>query len=613
MSNDLDALKLAMLARALESRHNNFDEVENLPLGKAPTSFYAYHTALRGVTVHPLRDAFAYAYLLTESEDPAHHERASRIIQKSITAQDTNPDHEWYGIWPYFYEEPLEEMERPDWNWADFCTSEMLFILFKHPECLDSSLNDTIKESFLHATNAIRKRDVTGSYTNICALGSFVTLAAARYYEWEDLWAYAIDRLRRFAAYTDQTGSFNEYNSPTYAFVTMRSLANILTYVDEPEVQRLAGRLHERVWFSLAKHFHAPTRQMAGPHSRSYATPLNDNAKLALQIGTQGLLDYFTPDNVPGSAPFPERMVCPDQLLSHFKSLTEPTQTHECFIVSNNNIPFVQGTTYLHPDFTLGTVNQSDFWHQRRPFVAYWGNANSEQFIQMRGQKNNHDFTSANSATVQSGPCALTVMNFLTKAGDRHPSLNMIKEDQFEAEDMRLRLQISGVPNDPQIHINGQPAQIGDSFAINNRVTLDLGGVYLGVCYPTGQYGSANSFGEIVQDEEGLWVDNVIYSGDNQTWNWNTLGDAGAAAAVYFASASETSREAFDTAFAKQTIDAHIADGRIKASWESATDTLAITASAIPSDRKTHASDFRTLINGEEVPFTRISEDKVAD
>jgi hypothetical protein len=203
-------------------------------------------------------------------------------------------------------------MERPDWNWADFCTSEMLFILFRHPERLDSNLNGTLEESFRHATNAIRKRDVKGSYTNICALGSFVTLAAARYYQWDDLWQYAIDRLRRFAAYTDVTGSFNEYNSPTYAFVTMRSLANILTYVDEPEVQRLAGRLHERVWYSLAKHFHAPTRQMAGPHSRSYATPLNDNAKLALQEVPVVCSIFSHPKRCPAHRLFPIEWFAPN-------------------------------------------------------------------------------------------------------------------------------------------------------------------------------------------------------------------------------------------------------------------------------------------------------------
>ena len=610
--SELDALKAAMLKRTLESQHRQFDPKEDLPVGQAPTSFYAYHTALRGVTVHPLRNAFSYAYLLTETEDADLHDRAARILHTAIEAQDTNPDHDTYGIWPYFWEEPLEAMDRPDWNWADFCSSEMLFIVYRHPERLCQDLHDLVRNSIGHAARAIRKRDVTGSYTNICALGTFVTLAGARYLKDDDLWDYAIDRLRRFAVYTDGTGSFTEYNSPTYAVVTMRSLANILTYIDDAEVQHLAGALHERVWLGLSNHFHVPTRQLAGPHSRSYATPLNDSAKLALQIGTQNALAYFTPETVPGSAPFPERMVCPDHLMSSFQTLAEAVQSRECFIGPKGEEAMVQGTTYLHPEFTLGTVNRSDFWHQRRPFVGYWGQADSDRFVQMRGQKNKHDFTSAHGVTVQEGGHALTVMTFLTGSGDRHPSLDMIKDDQFEAEDMRLRLLVSGAPADPQIHINGQPAKVGDRFVLKDRVTLNLGGVFMGVCFPVGCCGEGQAFCEIVQDDEGLWIDGVIYSGENRVWRWADLGDAGAVSAVWMASAADMLRENFDGAFSEQTIDAHIADGRVKATWEAPLGTLAIAASAQPEDRKTQASTFRTLINGEDVPLTRISEERIA-
>ena len=608
--SDLNALKAAMLNRALESQHRQFDPEEDLPKGQAPTSFYAYHTALRGVPVHPLRNAFSYAALLMETEDPALHDRAARILRKAIQAQDTNPANATYGIWPYFWEESLEQMEKPDWNWADFCSSEMLFIVLGHPERLAADMHEPVRASIGHAARSIQKRDVKGSYTNICALGSFVTLAASRYLGWNDLWDYAIDRLRRFATYTDQTGSFNEYNSPTYAFVTMRALANILTYVDEPEVQRLTGRLHARVWYSLAMHFHAPTRQLAGPHSRAYSTPLQSNGKLALQIGTQNALTFFTPQTVPGSAPFPERMVCPEGLIPHFLALDSPAQRRECFIAAQGTDPFVQGTTYLHPDFTIGTVNRSDFWHQRRPFVGYWGSAESGRFFQMRGQKDKHDFTSAHGVFVQEGPCALAAMNFLTGAGDRHPSLHMIKDGQFEAEDMRLRLMLSGAPEHPDLRINGKPAQVGDRFSLGDRVTLDLGGVYLGVCYPAGQYGESAAYGEVVRDEEGLWVDCVLYAGANRTYRWADLGDAGAVAAVWLGSATEQSRSDFD---GEQAIDAHIADGRMKATWNAPTGVVSIAAPARPGDRKTQSASFRALLNGQEIPMTRISEDRISD
>jgi hypothetical protein len=596
----------------LESQHKRFDEEEGLPKGQAPTSFYAYHTALRGVPVHPLRDAFAYAYLLTETDDPKLHDRAARILRKALTAQDTNPENNTYGIWPYFWEESLAAMDRPDWNWADFCSSEMLFIVYKHPNRLAADLHESVRQSIGHAAKAIRKRDVTGSYTNICALGSFVTLAAARYLKSDDLWDYAIDRLRRFAAYTDQTGSFNEYNSPTYAFVTMRALANILTFVDEPEVQRLAGRLHARVWYSLSMHFHPKTQQLGGPHSRSYDSLLNGHAKLALQVGTQNALTFFTSDNVPGSAPFPEKMVCPEEWIPHFLTLDAPAQRRECFIAARGEETFVQGTTYLHPDFTIGTVNRSDYWHQRRPFVGYWGNAGSGRFMQMRGQKNKHDFTSAHGVTVQEGSCSLTAMNFITGSGDKHPSLDMIKDNQFEAEDMRLRMMLSGVSDHVMVRINGEVAHVGDRFALGDRVTLNLDGVFLGVCYPVGQY-AGEAFGEVVRDEEGLWVDCVIYAGENRVWRWAEMGNAGAVAAVWVASASDWSHDNFDRAFADQPINAYIADGRIKATWETPTGILSVSAPAKIGDRKTQSSAFRTMLNGEDVPMTRISEERISD
>ena len=616
------ALEARMLARALERAEAHFDEAEGLPASEAPTSFYAYHTTLRGVTVHPLREAFSYARLLMESGDPAHHARAARILRKALQAQDTNTENRTYGIWPYFWEEPLDKMSPPDWNWADFCGSELLFIVYRHPDRLPDDLKAPVREAVGHAARSIQRRNVRGGYTNICALGSFVTLAAAKWLGWEDLWDYALNRLKDFAAFTDVTGSFNEYNSPTYAFVTMRALANILTYVDDAEVQKIAGALHERVWLSLALHFHAPTRQLAGPHSRAYDTDLhsgrNGGARLSLQMGTDGAVTYFAPEDIPGSPPFPERMRCPENLLDHFRKLDAPRQSRECFIAGRKHDdgreePVVQGTTYLHPAFALGTVNRSDFWHQRRPFVGYWGGPDGGRFLQLRGQKNKHDFTSAHGVTIQEGACALTAMNFLTGAGDRHPSLDMVKDGKFDAEDMRLRLMFAGAPDLANIRINGRTARVGDRFKLGDRVTIALDGVYLGICYPAGIYGGAKAYGEIASDEEGLWIDCVLYAGQEKTWAWETLGDAGAVAAVCLASASETARDDFDRAFGNQALDAHIADGRIKATWDTPSGTLSVTASARPGDRVTQASDFRTLVDGEEVPMTRITEDRILE
>lgn len=610
------ALEAAMLRRAIEDAERRFDPEMDLPVSQAPTSFYAYHTALRGVRVHPLREAFSYARLLIETEHPAHHERAARILRKALQAQDRDPQSQTYGIWPYYWEEPPEAMDAPDWNWADFCGSELLLIVNRRPERMAEDLRQPVREAIGHAARSVQRRNMGPHYTNICALGTFVTLAAGRWLGQADLWDYALERLRRFAAHTDATGSFNEYNSPTYAFVTMEALANILTRLSDPEVQRIAGGLHERVWMGLAYHFHAPTRQLGGPHSRSYSTDLNSHAKVALQVGTGGAVSFYTAEDVPGGGPFPERMRCPEHLIGHFRRLEGPVQRRELFIPARRHedgreeAP-VQGTTFLHPAFALGTVNRSDLWHQRRPFVGYWGDERGGRALQLRGLKNFYDFTSAHVVTVHEQGCALSAVNYLTTAGDRHPSFDVIRDGKFRATDMRISLMLAGAPDRADVRVNGAPTGAGGRFAAGDRVTVGLDGALLGVCYPAGAFGGSEAYGEIRRDEEALWIDFVLWSGEERAWDWAEIDDAAAAVAVWMAGEEEMGRDGFDRAFRGQEITGRIADGRIEGTWASLAGTLRVSAASRPGDRVTQGSAFRVTVDGKDVPLTRITEARI--
>ena len=63
----------------------------------------------------------------------------------------------------------------------------------------------------------------------------------------------------------------SEYNSLTYTPLTLCFLAAIASYARDAEARSLALFLEERLWVDVAMHFHAPSQQFAGPHSRSYA------------------------------------------------------------------------------------------------------------------------------------------------------------------------------------------------------------------------------------------------------------------------------------------------------------------------------------------------------
>jgi hypothetical protein len=62
----------------------------------------------------------------------------------------------------------------------------------------------------------------------------------------------------------------SEYNSPTYTALDLWFLAVIAEHADLTEARDLALFLEQRLWVDVAMHFHGPSKQFAGPHSRSY-------------------------------------------------------------------------------------------------------------------------------------------------------------------------------------------------------------------------------------------------------------------------------------------------------------------------------------------------------
>jgi hypothetical protein len=86
--------------------------------------------------------------------------------------------------------------------------------------------------------------------------------------------------LRRLEAFRERIGEqrsryrrqaeMSEYNSPTYTALTLWWLALTAEHARSDKARQLARFLEERLWVDVAMHFHAPSQQLAGPHSRSY-------------------------------------------------------------------------------------------------------------------------------------------------------------------------------------------------------------------------------------------------------------------------------------------------------------------------------------------------------
>lgn len=493
------------LVKALKSADKRYDPYEKMI--KSSISGVGYHTTLKNGTVHATRSSLDYAVALLDSGEAERLEQAKEILRRVIALQDQNPDNKTYGIWSWYLEEPLTMMSPPDWNWADFCGAQLLAAWIDHKQRLGKELSDLVRASIIHASNSIRKRNVSLSYTNIAIMGTYVTLTAADRFGLKDLEEYAKDRLRRYHAYIFEQGSFNEYNSPTYTIVAIKELSRMLMHVRDEKDLQLIREIHDFAWKHAAIRYHEPTRQWAGPHSRCYQTLMSPKNLQLYEIATgmKGLVTKDRPLTLAMNA-YRIPITCPKSCVKYFEPLKEPRTVTESFTkvkIGTNTI----GTTYLHPKYTLGTVNQGDFWNQRRPFVAYWGTKAEPTYLQIRFLHDGYDYCSALPFTIQNENHALTGIVFATDYGDTHPSLTRIRDGAIRAKDLRLRFEFGGATNNLAfLPLNGES---GTLYAKDRDVQMQIQPI-------VDPFGDKRFRWEIGKDDTKHWIDAVAYSGEEK-------------------------------------------------------------------------------------------------
>ncbi|QOY91696.1 hypothetical protein [Paludibaculum fermentans] len=402
---------------------------------------YRYHTKMRECRAHPTRDSLAYALFLLEEGSKERVERAKEILDRVLNLQVVDPESKWYGLWGWYMEEPPDKMAPADWNWADFNGSLLLVIEFRNGGKLGAELRGRVRESIRHAAHSVKRRNVSMSYTNIAMKGTFVTQAAAELLNDEELRVYAKDRMVRLCQAIDETGSFAEYNSPTYALVSLTALTRIRMFVKDEEAKRRAALLERRLWLHMAAHWDAARKQFAGPMSRCYRNDIGYPAWLEKALG--GRLKLVTPQNRTddGDTGIHEYR-CPVDLADRFLKAEPDREQRELFLAK----PETAGTTYFSKDFSMGTVNRGDFWVQRRPLIGFFGDdSRPARTVQLRVVKDGYDFSSALFFSTQRGPRVLGMINFRSPGGDKHISLDPIKDGAFDCGRLFVEFDIEGL------------------------------------------------------------------------------------------------------------------------------------------------------------------------
>jgi hypothetical protein len=531
--------------KALAQRDERYDPAERM----IRTSFSSpgYHTTLRDGYVHRTRDSLNYAVALLDSGETARLERAGQILERVISLQDQDPSSRTYGIWSWFLEEPLDQMSPPDWNWADFCGTQLLQVAIDHSSRLPVALSQKVRASILHAGRSIKRRNVGPGYTNIALMGTYVTLVAGELFNDKELLEYGKQRLKRFYDYCDERGSFSEYNSPNYTRVAIEEISRMRKHVKDKAAQEYIDELDTFAWHHLARRFHAPTKQWAGPHSRSYATLLSASVLAFIQRGSDNKVQFVSEAQAWESIEAQRvPLTCPESLLAHFLVLPQARQEVEAFVINDRRDHDIMGTTYLHDDFTLGSVNIGDLWNQRRPLVAYWNTPTGVAALRLRCLHDDYDYSSASLFTVQDAGDIFGAVVFATDRGDTHISLDRLRNATIEARDLRVRLQFEGAVSDLKL-----PRDI----TLDEPIEFTSGPITGAFHCPYAVFDESPISIETGRNSGAAWIDIVLYRGLTRSLDFSKIKEA----AVLFTLSMYPTREV--PAQAEPAISMRIADG----------------------------------------------------
>jgi len=531
----LNEQEIEVVLKEIEKTDTSYDSIVHLVWA---TQAKHYHSDFQEATkVHSVRSSIYYAQALLDSRKPENRERAFDVLRAVIALQDQGPDSKTYGVWPYSLEEPLATKKSPtDRNWADFIAVPIINIINNHGEILPSDLKEKSENALLLAAKAIRERDVRPDYTNISLMGLNVCYMAADMNNDADLMAYARQRLKTFYDCTLLNKGFIEYNSPTYLKLSLDEVLRLKDHVINKEDHSMLDSIYNIGWGIVARHYHQPSAQWAGPHGRCYSVLLSSGTYNWIYTSSEGKVNPTTPYAYSKDQDPTLKYKIPAYLIPYFTEPKFPRMEIDTFIRGGQKIelnPLVSyqendrgvwietkeviGKSYFTKDFVLSSANQSCLWNQRRPLIAYWGTGQKPVSMQIRFLHDMYDYAAANIFCDQDSTNVLGAINFTTNGGDKHVTIDVIKDATIKATDLRLRFEFTGDLSSINFASTNQQRRLvqGSSGKVNFRIELPV------VKFEDFK-GSLTTGG----DDKSKWIDFVIYSGAEKEFNFEKIQEA---------------------------------------------------------------------------------------
>lgn len=269
-----------------------------------PTAGYlSYFYYPLAAAKHETRSSVWYAAGLLQRNEGTDADEAIKIITNIIGDQNKNVSAQWYGDYTKYPEEPTvgspayEPVIYNSWdpNWRGFIGTTLIVIYEEFSDILPDDVQELILESMYNNTvgDSYRVGGVDGdnlypSYSNPSLMRAVASGWTGRKFNDANMTAagemYANEILDLF----NLNNTLSEFNSPTYAGVSIYALTLWAKYLPEDSIMGQNGkRLIQEIWATEAALYNANMRNFAGPWDRAYGYDMNSYvAIVSLHIDT---------------------------------------------------------------------------------------------------------------------------------------------------------------------------------------------------------------------------------------------------------------------------------------------------------------------------------------
>ena len=225
---------------------------------------------------HPVRASTRYALGLLVRDDPGDRERAAATIEQVLEYQYTSdPSAVYYGTWardPADFGPMSEPTEWTDYdpNWREFVGTTLAVLLDTQRDRLPPELRERMARAIDIAAAGTLERDVSPGYTNIALMRAYLLHWTADHFGRDGLRRTAEAYARTIHELYRDGETFCEFNSPTYAGVSLNALGQWVSTDRTDQLNRLGNEMEAGLWEQLATFYHADLGILCGPYSRAY-------------------------------------------------------------------------------------------------------------------------------------------------------------------------------------------------------------------------------------------------------------------------------------------------------------------------------------------------------